>query len=51
MNELCAKHFWREHFFALQIFLCALISRPVCARTQAHVQLRENIDDNITQAY
>jgi len=23
------KHFWREHLCALQVFLCALISRPV----------------------
>ena len=23
------KHFWRKHLCALQVFLCALVSRPV----------------------
>jgi len=27
------KHFWMEHLCALQVFLCALVSRSVCART------------------
>src|SRR6218665_3299652 len=34
---------WREHLCALQVFLCALVSRPVCARTCA--QFRGNIDN------
>jgi len=37
------KHFWREHLYAFQIFLGAIISRPVCARTCT--QLRGNIGD------
>jgi len=37
------KHFWKEQLRALQVFLCALVSRLiiVCARTRA--QLRGNI--------
>jgi len=35
------KHFWKEHLCALQVFLCALVSRPVRVRTLA--QLRGNI--------
>src|SRR6218665_2061120 len=27
---MCKTHFWREHLCALQISLCALVSRPVC---------------------
>jgi len=34
-------HFLKENLCALQVFLCALILRPVCARTRA--QLRGNI--------
>jgi len=31
------KHFWNEHLglCALQVFLCALVSRHVCTRTRA----------------
>src|SRR6218665_3262685 len=29
------KHFWMKHLCALQGFLCALVSRPVCAHTRA----------------
>ena len=36
-----SKQLWREHLCALQVFLCALISRPVCGRTRA--RLRGNI--------
>jgi len=35
-------HFLKENCCVLQVSLCALISRPVCARTR--VQLRGNID-------
>jgi len=35
------KHFLKEQSCALQVFLCALISRPVCACTRA--RLRGNI--------
>jgi len=35
------KHFLKENSCALQVFLCVLTSRPVCARTCA--QLRGNI--------
>jgi len=35
------RHFLREHLCALQVFLHALVSRPVCACT--HAQLRGNI--------
>jgi len=35
------KQFWKEHLCALKVFLCALVSRPVWARTRA--QLRGNI--------
>jgi len=38
------KHFWKEHLCALQVFLCALFSSPLCARVQA--QLRGNIARN-----
>jgi len=41
------KHFSQKIFCALQVSLCALISRPVCARTRA--QLRGNIDCNSRQ--
>ena len=37
--EYVQKHLWKEHLCALQVFLCALVSRPVCTRTQ----LRANI--------
>ena len=30
--KMWKKHFWRDHLCALQVFLCALISRPVCIR-------------------
>jgi len=36
------NHFWKENLCALKVFLCALVSRHVCARTRA--QLRGNID-------
>src|SRR6218665_261853 len=36
------KPFCKKHLYALQVFLCALVSRPVCARTRA--QPRGNID-------
>ena|SRR6218665_490268 len=39
---MCKRHFWREHLCALQVLLCALVSRPVSAHTRA--QLRGNID-------
>jgi len=29
------KHFLTENVCALQVVVCALISRPVCARTRA----------------
>jgi len=35
-------HFLKENLCELQVFLCALISRPVCARAQ----LRGNIGYN-----
>jgi len=35
------KHYLKENLCALQVFLCALISRPAWART--HAQLRGNI--------
>jgi len=35
------KHFWIEHSIMLQVFLCALVSWPVCSHTRA--QLRGNI--------
>ena len=42
---MCKKyvqtHSWKKHLCALQVFLCALASWPVCARTRA--QLRGNI--------
>jgi len=34
------NHFWKKHLCALQVFLCACVSRPVRARTSA--QLRKN---------
>jgi len=34
------KHFWKEHLRALQVFLCALISRPVCTRAQLRAGVR-----------
>jgi len=36
--------YWKEHLCALQVFLCALVSRPVCMHT--HAQLRGNIGYN-----
>jgi len=39
MYETCEKTFLKEHLCALQGFLCALISRPLCT----HAQLRGNI--------
>jgi len=33
--------FLKKNLCVLKVLLCALISRPVCART--HAQLRENI--------
>src|SRR6218665_1175347 len=35
------KHVWKEHLCALQVFLCALVSRLVSVRTRA--QVRGNI--------
>src|SRR6218665_1410974 len=35
------KHFWKEHLCVLQVFLCALVSRLLCACTRA--QLTGNI--------
>jgi len=29
MYEVCAKAFLNDNFFVLQVFLCALVSRPV----------------------
>src|SRR6218665_2698243 len=40
VQEICAKPFLKGHFCALQVFLCALISRSVCVRIRA--QLRGN---------
>jgi len=37
---MCKQIFLKEILRALQVFLCALTSRPVCARAQ----LRGNID-------
>jgi len=42
-----SKHFWEEYLCTLQVFLCAHVSRPVCARTRA--QLRGNIEHNRKQ--
>src|SRR6218665_1408464 len=36
------KHFWRKNLCVLQVFLCTLVSRPVCDHTCAH--LRGNIE-------
>jgi len=37
MYEICEKKpFLEKHLWALQVFLCALVSRPVCARTHVH---------------
>jgi len=41
---MCQKEFLKEHLCALKVFLCALVSRPVCTRT--HAQLRGNIGHN-----
>ena len=38
------KSFWKEHLYALQVFLCVLVSRHVCARTRS--QLTGNIDSD-----
>jgi len=46
MSEMCAKSIsLKENFFSLQVFLCALISRPVCVRT------RENLIGKISASY
>jgi len=42
MQILFAHIMCKTHLCALQVFLCALVSWPVCARTRA--QLRGNID-------
>ena len=34
MYEIRVKHFWKEHLCALKVFLCALVSWPVCAHTR-----------------
>ena len=39
MYETCAKKFLKENLCALQVFLCALISRPVSLRTRARLTL------------
>jgi len=44
MYEIYANTFLKENVCAHQVFLCALISQPVCARTRA--QLRGNIASN-----
>src|SRR6218665_2831637 len=50
MYVRCAKkHFLKEDLCPSQVFLCALISRPVCART--HAQLRGNIAYNTCIQY
>ena len=40
-RKYAQTHFLKENLRALQVFLCALSSRPVCARTRT--QLRGNI--------
>src|SRR6218665_3851592 len=40
--EYVQRHFWRGHLRVLQVFLCALVSQIVCARTCT--QLRGNAD-------
>jgi len=37
----CQNYFWNEHLCALQVFFCAFVFWPLCARTCA--QLRGNI--------
>ena len=37
MSEICAKAFLEEHLCALQVFLCAQVSRPVCVCTRAEL--------------
>src|SRR6218665_4231289 len=44
--ESVQKHFWKKHLCPHQGFLCALISRPVRARTSA--QLRGKLRDSAT---
>ena len=44
---MCAKHFLIENVWALQVFLCALISWPVCARTRAQLRLGNIAQDTI----
>jgi len=39
VSAMCAKTFLKENFCALQLFFCARVSRPVCARAQ----LRGNV--------
>ena len=46
MDEICENTFLKEHLCARQVFLCVLISRPVCARTRA--QLRGNIGQDVS---
>src|SRR6218665_739432 len=49
MYEICENTFLKENLCVLQVFLCVLISRPVCARTCA--QLRGNIDCDMKLVY
>jgi len=42
MKKFVQKHFWKKHLCALQVFLCAHVSWPVCTRTCT--QLRGNIE-------
>src|SRR6218665_1784231 len=44
-HEVMCKHFREEHLCALQVFLCALVSRPVRARPRA--QLTVHIVDDL----
>jgi len=39
------KHFLKENLYVLQVFLCAVISQPVCTHTCT--QLRGNIALNV----
>src|SRR6218665_1555902 len=47
MYEICENTFLKENLCVLQVFVCALISRPVCTRTQ----LRGNIDCDMKLVY
>src|SRR6218665_1161203 len=44
-HEVMCRHFRKEHLCALQVFLCALVSRPVRARPRA--QLTVHIVDDL----